>query len=189
MQTLAAHEKTLEQPVLHAVDGEQFASLLADGTPVLIRPLRKEDRELEEDFIMRLSPDSRRFRFMGDFKQPGSALMDQLMDVDLRDKKAFVAVVDEGGEQREIGVSRYASEPDGKRCECAITVADEWQHRGLGTLLMEHLIAIARKNGFLQLFSIDSCSNEHMRDLADHLGFTRSDDPSDETLVRYAFDL
>lgn len=189
MQTQAAHKKTVEESVLHTADGEQFASLLADGTPVLIRPLRQEDRELEEDFIMRLSPDSRRYRFLGDFKQPGPALMDQLMDVDLRDRMAFVALVDEGGRRREVGVSRYASEPDGKRCECAITVADEWQHRGLGTLLMQHLIAIARKNGYRQLFSIDNWSNEQMRALADHLGFTRRFDPSDEALVRYTFDL
>ncbi len=168
---------------------EYWIDTLNDGTRVLIRPIRAEDRQLEKDFIMRLSPESRRFRFLGDFKQPSKALLDQLVKMDDQQTVAFVAVMHDDGHVREIGVSRFAAEPDGKRCECAITVSDDWNHRGLGVTLMKHLISVAREKGFTQLFSIDSPVNLPMHDLAKHLGFTQQPDPDDATMVRYTLDL
>ena len=168
---------------------EHWIDTLSDGTRVLIRPIRAEDRQLEKDFIMRLSPESRRFRFLGDFKQPSEALLDRLLDIDDRQTVAFVAVLHDDGHVREIGVSRFSAEPDGKRCECAITVSDDWNHRGLGVTLMKHLISVAREKGFAQLFSVDSTGNQPMRDLAKCLGFTQRAVPDDATMVRYELDL
>jgi len=86
------------------------------------------------------------------------------------------------GELIEIGVSRYAATGE-HECECAVTVADEWTHLGLGTLLMEHLIKAARKNNFRQMYSVDASSNAPMRDLARSLGFETSNDPDDSHQV------
>jgi GNAT superfamily N-acetyltransferase len=102
---------------------------------------------------------------------------------------AFVALVHENGALREIGISRYSATSDGKRCECAVTVADEWQGRGLGVLLMRHLVDIARRNGFKQMFSVDAADNQAMRDLASYLGFSRRLDPEDSALVIHSLDL
>ena len=162
---------------------------LGDGTRVLVRPIRAEDRQLETDFIMRLSPASRRFRFLGDFKQPSEALLDQLVKVDHLQQAAFVALIHDGGHLRLVGVSRFAAEPDGRRCECAITVADDWNHRGLGVTLMKHLISVARERGFAQLFSIDRADNLPMHNLVQYLGFTHHAVADDATLVRYQLDL
>ncbi|MEO9215094.1 MAG: GNAT family N-acetyltransferase [Rhodanobacter sp.] len=162
---------------------------LSDGTRVLVRPIRVEDRQLETDFIMRLSSESRRYRFLGDFKQPSKALLDQLVDVDDPQKAAFIALIHDDGHLREIGVSRFAAEPDGRSCECAITVSDDWNHRGLGVTLMKHLISVAREKGFAQLFSIDSAGNLPMRALAKHLGFIHHGVLDDATMVRYELDL
>ncbi|WEN16561.1 GNAT family N-acetyltransferase [Rhodanobacter sp. AS-Z3] len=176
----------------HAPDpakSDHWIDKLSDGTRVLVRPIRAEDRQLETDFIMALSPESRRFRFLGDFKRPSEALLDQLLDIDDSRKVAFVALVHDDGHLREIGVSRFAAEPDGQRCECAITISDEWNHRGLGVTLMKHLISVAREKGFAQLFSIDSAVNLPMRDLAKELGFSHHAVADDATLVRYELDL
>jgi GNAT superfamily N-acetyltransferase len=162
---------------------------LSDGTRVLIRPIRAEDRQLERDFIMGLSPESRRFRFCGTFKEPSEALLDQLMDTDDSQKVAFVAVIHDNGHLREIGVSRFAAEPDGRRCECAIAVSDDWNNRGLGVTLMKHLISVARDKGFAQLFSIDSAGNQPMHDLTNYLGFDRHAIPDDASMVMYSLDL
>ncbi|MEO7066964.1 MAG: GNAT family N-acetyltransferase [Rhodanobacter sp.] len=164
---------------------EHWIDTLSDGTRVLIRPIRAEDRQLEKDFIMRLSPESRRFRFLGNFKQPSEALLDQMVNIDDQQKVAFVAVIHDAGHVREIGVSRFSAEPDGKRCECAITVSDDWNDRGLGALLMRHLINVAREKGFAQLFSIDSAGNLPMRDLAKELHFTHHAIADDATMVSY----
>ena len=55
---------------------------LTDGTPVTIRPIRKDDAELEREFIKRLSPASRRMRFLGQMNEPGDELIRSLTDID-----------------------------------------------------------------------------------------------------------
>lgn len=169
--------------------GSHWIESLADGTRVLIRPLQEEDREREEDFIRRLSPDSRRLRFMGGFKEASPALINQLMDVDHDQRMAFVALVHEDGKLREVGVSRYSASDDQGQCECAVTVADDWRQRGLGVLLMRHLIDLARRNGFRWMISFDAADNEAMRDLASYLGFHRRLDPGDSSQVIHTLDL
>ena len=169
--------------------GSHWIESLADGTRVLIRPLREEDREREEDFIHRLSPDSRRFRFMGGFKEASPQLINQLMDVDYDQRMAFVALAHEDGKLREVGVSRYSATDGQGQCECAVTVADDWRQRGLGVLLMRHLIDLARRNGYQQMISLDAADNEAMRDLASYLGFHRRLDPGDSSQVTHTLDL
>jgi GNAT superfamily N-acetyltransferase len=169
--------------------GPHWIESLADGTRVLIRPLREEDREREEDFIRRLSPDSRRFRFMGGFKEASPQLINQLMDVDYDQRMAFVALAHENGKLREVGVSRYSATDAQGQCECAVTVADDWRQRGLGVLLMRHLIDLARRNGYQQMISLDAADNEAMRDLASYLGFHRRLDPGDSSQVTHTLDL
>ncbi|CAM5637747.1 N-acetyltransferase family protein [Rhodanobacter lindaniclasticus] len=172
-----------------AIEGTHWIETLNDGSVVLIRPLRPEDRQRETDFIHRLSDQARRFRFLGKLKEATPALLDQLMDVDERHRMAFVALAHDDGELREVGISRYSASGDEKQCECAVTVADDWRHRGLAVLLMRRLIEIARKNGFRRMFSIDAAGNEPMRELADYLGFQRRLDPDDAAQVIHTLDL
>ena len=148
---------------------------LRDGTRVLIRPIAKEDVDLERGFIERLSPESLEHRFLGQIK-PSDDVVKRLTDIDYRREMAFVAVRHEAGETREIGVSRFCLSDDSSSCECAVTVADEWQGRGLGHLLMRHLIEVARQRGIKRMFSIDSAANASMRELAASLGFERKPD-------------
>lgn len=167
--------------------GEHWIDTLNDGSPVLIRPLRAEDRDREKAFIENLSPLTRHHRFLGEVKEVGDALLAQLMDVDGRRRVAYVALVHDNGTLREIGISRYAAidtAPD--TCEFAVTVADDWQHKGLDAVLMHHLIARAKDQGLRQMYSLDCPANHRMRQLATTLGFSRAIDPDDATQVRYA---
>lgn len=161
----------------------EWTETLRDGSRVTIRVLRKEDAALERDFIKRLSPESRWMRFLGGVGEPGDEMIRKFTDLDYRRDMAFVALVQEGGRPREIGVSRYSLSPDGKSCECAVTVSDEWQGKGLGTLLMRHLIDTARHRGIGSMFSIDDADNSRMHDLARDLGFTRVRNPDDTSQV------
>lgn len=176
-------------PPFGTIEGTHWIETLGDGSTVLIRPLRPDDRQRVKDFIHRLSEQASRFRFLGNLKEASPALLDQLMDVDERDRMAFIALAHDDGELREVGVSRYSASGDEKQCECAVTVADDWRHRGLAVLLMRRLIASARKNGFRQMFSTDAAENEPMRELASYLGFQRRLDPDDATQVIHTLDL
>jgi acetyltransferase len=65
---------------------------------------------------------------------------------------AFVAVIHVNGKEKQIGVSRYAINQYGDSYEFSVAVADEWQNKGLGTLLMKYLIDYAREQGVERLY-------------------------------------
>lgn len=188
-QPPAASATAAPGAVFPALKGDHWIESLRDGTRVLIRPLRESDRGLEETFINELSPEARRYRFLGDFKAPSKQLLDQLMHVDYVHDMAFVALAHDNGRLREVGISRYASAKDGKQCECAVTVADDWRNRGLAVTLMQHLIDVARKHKFTRMFSVDDTTNEPMRELAHFLGFTCESHPDDPKTVVYSLSL
>jgi RimJ/RimL family protein N-acetyltransferase len=162
---------------------------LRDGTNVLIRPIEAADEALEREFIERLSAQSRRYRFLGTIKTPSPQLLQQLTHPQAVRGVAFVARLAEGPHSREIGVSRYSASPDGRSCECAVSVSDEWQGKGLATILMRRLIDTARHGGIARMYSIDANDNQRMRELAGYLGFQRTVDPDDPTQVIHTLDL
>lgn len=164
-------------------DYPRWIETLRDGARVLIRPLTPEDREAERAFIQEMSQESRRYRFLCHINAPSEHLLEQLTDLDYVHQVAFAAVSSGTTPEKIIGVSRFSTDKGGRRCECAITVADAWQNKGLGTILMRHLIAVARSLGIERMVSIDDAQNAKMRDLAKHLGFTRRADPDDPTQV------
>lgn len=170
------------------LDTESATEVLRDGSRVIVRPIRKQDIELERQFIERLSPESRHFRFLCSMKTPSEALLKTLTDIDTRREAAFIALINEAGGQREVGVARFSVTSDGK-AEVAATVSDDWRHKGLGSALMRRLIDVARQHGIDELYSIDASDNEPMRELANYLGFECKTDPQDPTQVIYTLKL
>lgn len=172
-----------------APDNLQWHEKLRDGTTVLIRPIQAADAALERQFIERLSPQSRRYRFLGTIKTPSPELLRRFTHPELVRGVAFIALIADGPENREIGVCRYSASPDGLSCECAVAVSDEWQGKGLATILMRRLIDTARARGIERMYSIDANDNQGMRELAEHLGFRRRVDPEDPTFVIHTLDV
>ncbi|POD74068.1 GNAT family N-acetyltransferase [Pseudomonas syringae group genomosp. 3] len=189
LQPFAADSKSArKKSAVSRLGIDHWITPLDDGSHVLIRPLKAEDRAREFAFIKNLSPESRHFRFLVTMKEPGEPLLDQLMDIDYRQRMAYVALHMDDGLLTEIGVARYAAD-DSTQCESAIAVTDAWQRKGLGRQLMGHLINAARLNGFQHMTSMDSASNSPMRHLAKALGFTSGGDPLDATQVVYRLEL
>lgn len=181
--TASAKPTTVVTTLAAPADIPESVVTLRDGSEVTIRVLRKEDAKLDRDFIRNLSPESRWMRFLGQICEPSDSLIRKLTELDYRRDMAFVALSREGGDIHAVGVSRYSLAPDGQSCECAVAVADAWQGKGLGTVLMRDLIDIARRRGIRSMFSIDANENERMRELARDLGFKRERDPDDATRV------
>lgn len=160
-------------------DHPRWSETLRDRTHVVIRPVTPRDAAAERTFLEALSPRSRRFRFLGEVRHPSEQLIRQLTSPDYRREIALAAVLPEDAHERFLGVARYSAATDGLSCECAVAVLDDWHHRGLGTILMRHLIEVARARGIPYLYSIDSAENVEMSDLARFLGFDRRPDPDD----------
>ncbi|MGD0503417.1 MAG: GNAT family N-acetyltransferase [Steroidobacteraceae bacterium] len=167
---------------------EELYPMIA-GETVTVRPIRKSDVDMERDFIRRLSPDSKHFRFLGGVSELPPDELKRLCDVDGNHTMAFVATVRRADRELEIGVSRYAQDSEADVREIAITVADEWQHKGLGLVLMRHLIEAAKAKGVRQLYSIDLASNTAMAALARGLGMKSLRDPSDSNQLIYSLTL
>jgi GNAT superfamily N-acetyltransferase len=164
-------------------DYPRWVDRLRDGTRVAVRPVRADDAGRERTFIQALSPEARRLRFLGQVGEPSPEMIRRFTDIDYDQDVAFAAVrADDPGEAF-LGVSRYSVGKGVASCECAVTVLDDWQHKGLGTLLMRHLIDVARARGMVFMYSIDARDNHEMAELARHLGFERTPDRDDPRQV------
>jgi GNAT superfamily N-acetyltransferase len=156
---------------------------------VLIRPISPNDAGLEQGFINNLSDQSKHYRFLGGRAPLSIKELIELCDIDYYSKMAFIALIDDGDQGTVIGVSRYAIDKDNESFEFAVTVADEWQNKGLGTLLMKHLIGYAKSHEIKQIYSIDLASNYKMRALANDLGMKNKKDPDDANQIIYSLTL
>ena len=98
------------------------------GEEVTIRTIRPSDREIEAEFVRRLSPDSRFLRFQNVVSELKPDMLERFISPDFPDEMALIAVIEEDGKSKQIGVVRYSREDeDPKTVEVAIAVADEWQ--------------------------------------------------------------
>ena len=118
---------------------------LPNGTPVLIRPIRAEDKRLLEDGLRCLSETSIQRRFLSPKKRFSSSELRYLSEVDGWNHVALVA---ESSTGRLLAVARYIRHPEHpEAAEVAIAVCDDFQRMGLGSLLTEELAQRARMRG------------------------------------------
>ncbi len=163
--------------------------VLAGGEHLTIRSVGRGDIELERRFIQALSPASRRFRFLDTMRTPSDALLEQLTVIDPATDVAFMAVVRAGRTETAVGAGRFSAAVDGHDCEFALAVADEWQGKGLGSVLMGRLMRCARARGIAHMHSSDFADNDLMRKVAARLGLEHRTDPEDATLVLYSVEV
>ena len=119
---------------------------LKDGSKVTIRPIRPEDAPLLQAGFSRLSPESIYLRFLETFNALTDKQAREFSTVDYHQRMALVAEIIEDGQKSLIGVARYAMVEPGV-AESAIVVIDEYQSRGLGTILLDRLVKYARTQG------------------------------------------
>ena len=151
----------------------EATELLSDGTVVEVRPVRPTDADALRAFHTGLSSNSVRLRFFGAHPRLSAAEVERFTCVDYRDRLALVALV----EGRFSGVGRY-DRGDGGEAEVAFVVADEYQHHGIGTRLLERLAEAARGRGVTSFFAQTLAENRPMLDVFFHSGYpvtTQSD--------------
>jgi acetyltransferase len=154
------------------------------GIEYRIRPIDKGDAGRERAFIMSLSPESRFQRLMYTLREPSAEFVARLVNVDQHRDMALVAVLGEGNDEKIIGVARYAGDADGRDCEFAVAVADEWQCRGIGTTLTKLLFEYAAREGFRSIYGTVLASNQRMLELAEWLGLRVETRVGGQTTVR-----
>jgi RimJ/RimL family protein N-acetyltransferase len=144
--------------------------VLADGTVLRLRAIGAGDREGLAALFTRLSPESRRRRFLGAKPRLTTRELMYLTEIDHLTHEALAAVDDRDGSI--VGVSRYAGwdGADGI-AEIAVAVADNLQGRGIGRALTARIVHLARANGVARLTATTQWDNWPARALLRRLGF------------------
>lgn len=135
---------------------------------------------MEQEFIRSLSVRSKTQRFFAPIKELSPTALKKFTQPDFPNEMALIATVSQTGNEREIGVARYA--PGGKNgcAEFAVVVADDWQGKGIATELLRHLFTIATESGIDCIEGFILRDNKPMLALAKEFGFEfrpNSDDP------------
>jgi acetyltransferase len=151
---------------------------------VTLRPLRRDDRDIEHAFVSGLSAETRSNRLLGGARAITPEYIESLVSVDYSRDMALAATTMLGGAETLIGVARYVLEKNNERAEFAIVVADSWHGRGIGSRLMTKLVDVARRRGVGHLYGDILAMNRPMLALVAKLGFRLRRHPEDPTLTR-----
>lgn len=141
-------DKTLDRPPVHA--------LLADGTTVCIRLVVPGDHDQLEGLYEEMSPENLRLRFFAASRRSAAMAADRASAAPRPGYRALLAET----HGQVIGLAEYDTGGSGTEADISIAVADGLHHRGVGTLLVEHLVSAARAEG-VTAFTADALSENH----------------------------
>lgn len=154
-----------------------------------VRPAGPDDADLLVRFGLALSPETRYQRFLGGGVRFTPDLLRRLLRLDPASDALLVAVVTLDGRELPVGFARFARRDDQASAEFALTVADHWQGCGIGSVLLERLIDLARERGLRALVGDTLATNEPMLRLARSFGFAVRPHEDGATLKRLELDL
>ena len=157
---------------------ETVASL-RDGTVLGLRPLRPEDEPLLHDLAAHMSHEDLRLRFFTPVQGLTHAVAARLSQLDYDRELALLAEC----HGTALGVVHFFADPDNLRAEYAIAVRSDWKGRGMGFLLMTHVIGIARQRGVGELVGEVMRENEPMLQMCRELGFSIGPQPADPAIM------
>jgi acetyltransferase len=173
---LAIHPypKALERPLV-----------LADGTPVLLRPVRPEDAEAQKRFVSRLSDLTLYRRFHAPVRELTLDRLVRFTQIDYDREMAFVAIDASAAEDEIRGLAQYNRGTDSDRAEFGIAVEDSWQGRGLGYSLMAALESCARERRLGSLFGYVLAENASMRGMMLARGYAPVREEGEVGVIRF----
>ncbi|MGQ5637838.1 MULTISPECIES: bifunctional acetate--CoA ligase family protein/GNAT family N-acetyltransferase [unclassified Streptomyces] len=138
-------DAVLNRPPVHA--------LLADGTTVCIRPVTPADHDQVQGLYEEMSPENLRLRFFSLSPRSAALAADRACAPAHPGYRALLAET----HGQVIGLAEYDTAGQRDKAEISIAVCDGLHHRGVGTLLVEHLASAARADG-ITAFTADALS-------------------------------
>jgi acetyltransferase len=161
------------------------------GENFVIRPIRPEDEPKVVDFHAKLSEESVYFRYFRAFQLSQRVQHERLTRMCFVDYDRNIALVTEWenpdtGDEEIVAIGRLTRLPDPQEAEFAILVRDDFQGRGLGTILLKRLLQFGRDEGINHVNAYMLGTNKGMITVCKQLGFTikREDD-----LIKAGIDL
>ena len=163
--------EVLPFPELEYPEGLKKYANLKDGTRILLRPIKPSDATLKQHLFYALSKESVRNRYLGSIKAMPMKRVWPYVVVDYENEMSIVATIEERGTENLIGIGSYVKIPHTTTAEVSFAVRDDWQNKGVGTLLLNHLIEIAKKKGLTGLTAWVSVDNSRMMHVFKKCGY------------------
>ena len=132
---------------------------MQDGTPVILRPVRPDDRKFLCLFFGTCSPKSLYSRFERQINELPMELAEQFCSADGTREISVVAEMPHGKQQEIMGVGQLLADPNHTMAEYAVLVADPWQGKGLGSELTDFCLEVAKRWGIKKVVGEFSPSN------------------------------
>jgi RimJ/RimL family protein N-acetyltransferase len=146
---------------------------LRNGTPVLIRAIRPDDRERIVAAFHKLDPRTIYTRFFSAKKELSEADLGRIEASDFVHAAVLVATLGSGADESIIGGGAYTviQRPDGvPTAELSFTVEEDYHGQGLSTLFMALLTEIARERGIRRFEAEVLAGNTAMLNVFLHSG-------------------
>lgn len=143
---------------------------LRDGSAVEIRALRPDDKADMLAALEQTSAQSRQRRFFVMKRHFSDKERAFFMDIDFENHVGLVVLAEDAGRKTIVGGGRYIVFEPG-HAEMAFIVVDAWQGRGIGSILMRHLVAIATEAGLKELMAEVLPENAAMLNIFRKSGF------------------
>jgi len=147
----------------------------ADGTPLALRPMRPSDAPVVKRGLETLSDATRRNRFFGAIGEFSDDMVRRLTHYDPRRELALLVVRVEDQRESPVGGGRLVVRNDGTSSEFSLLVGDRWQGQGIGTRVLDALIAEARQRRLRRVEGLVYADNRGMLRLARAFGFQVTD--------------
>ncbi|MEE4241843.1 MAG: GNAT family N-acetyltransferase [Desulfopila sp.] len=144
--------------------------LLKDGTQVYFRSVQPTDEPRMKDLLYDLSRETVYYRFMSQQSRFTHKQIQDFVYIDHRKDVAIVGTVPEAHGDDIICVGRYYLDEETNKAEVAFIIKDDWQNKGLGTFLYQHLADIAKRNGIAGFTAEVLRSNNRMYTIFIHAG-------------------
>ena len=180
VQACAVPADGVERFAIRPYPEEWEDSILWQGHPLLLRPIRPEDGQTHLDFFNALDPEDVRYRMFVRVRELQPSQLARLTQIDYDREMAFIATrKSASGEWETLGVARAVADPDNLSAEFAVIVRSDLKGQGLGVILMNKLIAYCKARGMHSLSGEALSHNAGVLGLARHLGFAiaHTDDP------------
>ena len=157
-----------------------------DGTPLCIRPIHADDVAALQRGFAHLHSDEVRMRFLHTLTELPDQLAQRLCRLDPEQELAFVLVDPPGtsAEPEIYGVARAYIDPNTDSAEFALIVQRRFTGQGLGSELLNRVIASCRARGVREIWGDVLTENHAMLDLCDEFGFRRESVFHDASLTR-----
>ncbi|HWB14597.1 MAG TPA: bifunctional acetate--CoA ligase family protein/GNAT family N-acetyltransferase [Pirellulales bacterium] len=144
---------------------------LADGRAAVLRPIKPEDEPLWHELLATCSRESVWARFRYSFRETTHEMATRFCYLDYDRELAIVAEVEAAGQRKLAAVGRLVADPDHERAEYAVLVGDAWQSQGLGGLLTDYCLEIARDWQLRRITAETSPDNARMLAIFRDRGF------------------